>query len=209
MGEAARDALLSELSETNGAFCAEGAGGVAEDGAAALYSDADAARSAPESRRWEEDARRPEDAIPDKPENEAVRDFLKNAPSKGLWMPMGVEVKVMQCWRCKAYGHRTGDRECPLNAAGNVVLDAERHAREDPMAAQIAERKRDDDDAAATGAVTALEALVSDIREERERKKRKKEKRKKEKKKKEKKKRKRAASSSSSSSPSGSGSSGD
>ena len=36
------------------------------------------------------------------------------------------QVKVMQCWRCKAYGHRTGDRECPLGKAGNIVLDAER-----------------------------------------------------------------------------------
>ena len=45
---------------------------------------------------------RPEDAIPDLPENQATRDFLKNAPSKGLWLPMGLEVKTMQCWRCKA-----------------------------------------------------------------------------------------------------------
>ena len=51
---------------------------------------------------------------------------------------MGVEVKVMQCWRCKAYGHRTGDRECPLSVAGNLVLDAERQAREDPMAKYVA-----------------------------------------------------------------------
>ena len=42
---------------------------------------------------------RPEDAIPDLPENQATRDFLKNAPSKGLWLPMGLEVKTMQCWR--------------------------------------------------------------------------------------------------------------
>lgn len=39
---------------------------------------------------------RPEDDIPDLPENNAAREFLKNAPSKGLWLPMGVEVKVMQ-----------------------------------------------------------------------------------------------------------------
>jgi hypothetical protein len=53
---------------------------------------------------------RPEDSIPDLPENQAVREFLKTAPTKGLYMPLGKEVKVMQCWRCKAYGHRTGDR---------------------------------------------------------------------------------------------------
>lgn len=25
----------------------------------------------------------------------------------------------MQCWRCKAYGHRTGDKECPMRMSGN------------------------------------------------------------------------------------------
>jgi len=39
---------------------------------------------------------------------------------------MGVEVKVMQCWRCKAYGHRANDRECPLLLQGNIVIDSER-----------------------------------------------------------------------------------
>lgn len=48
----------------------------------------------------------PEDTIPDLPENQAAREFLKKAPKKGLFMPLGKEVKVMQCWRCKAYGHR-------------------------------------------------------------------------------------------------------
>ena len=67
-----------------------------------------------------------EDSIPDLPENQAARQFLSKAPTKGLWLPMGVEVKVMQCFRCKAYGHRSGDRECPLTRSGNVVLDAER-----------------------------------------------------------------------------------
>jgi len=73
-----------------------------------------------------EDEEAPEDCIPDKPENQAAREFLKIAPTKGLWMPLGKEVKVMQCWRCKAYGHRTGDRECPLRMAGNILLDADR-----------------------------------------------------------------------------------
>lgn len=49
---------------------------------------------------------RPEDTIPDLPENQAAREFLRKAPTKGLYMPLGKEVKVMQCWRCKAYGHR-------------------------------------------------------------------------------------------------------
>ena len=54
----------------------------------------------------DEEEVKPEDTIPDLPENKAARDFLKSAPTKGLFMPLGKEVKVMQCWRCKAYGHR-------------------------------------------------------------------------------------------------------
>lgn len=76
--------------------------------------------------------------IPDLPENAAVRDFLKKAPQKGLWLPLGKEVKVMQCFRCKAFGHRSGDRECPLNMQGNILLDAQRQVREDPMSHFVA-----------------------------------------------------------------------
>lgn len=59
-----------------------------------------------EGENEEEIIERPEDCIPDLPENQAVREFLRKAPTKGLHMPLGKEVKVMQCWRCKAYGHR-------------------------------------------------------------------------------------------------------
>ena len=40
---------------------------------------------------------KPEDCIPDLPENEQAREFLSKAPTKGLWMPLGKEVKVMKC----------------------------------------------------------------------------------------------------------------
>ncbi len=69
----------------------------------------------------EEEEQAPEDSIPDLPENQKAREFLKNAPIKGLFMPLGVQVKVMQCWRCKAYGHRTGDAECPLRDTGRIL----------------------------------------------------------------------------------------
>uniref|UniRef100_H2YMA5 Uncharacterized protein n=1 Tax=Ciona savignyi TaxID=51511 RepID=H2YMA5_CIOSA len=75
----------------------------------------------------------PEECIPDTEGNRAAREFLANAPKKGLWMPLGKEVKVMQCWRCKNYGHRTGDRECPLFKAGNAEIEKFRAAHEDPM----------------------------------------------------------------------------
>lgn len=114
----------------------------------------------------------PEDAIPDLPENAAAREFLKKAPTKGLHMPLGVEVKVMQCFRCKAYGHRTGDRECPLANQGNFLLDSERQAREDPMAKFVATRSKEREEKYAR--VEELKLIVEQIRkEEAERKKRK------------------------------------
>lgn len=119
----------------------------------------------PDKDESEVPATRPEDSIPDLPENAATREFLAKAPSRGLWMPLGVEVKVMQCWRCKAYGHRTGDRECPLSKTGNVLLDSERRVREDPMGSVIARNKRPHDD------LDHLKSLVEDIRRERARKK--------------------------------------
>ncbi|GAB6021199.1 Retinitis pigmentosa 9 protein [Chamberlinius hualienensis] len=80
-----------------------------------------------------EDEEKPEDCIPDLPENAKARDFLAHAPTKGLWMPLGKEVKVMKCWRCKTYGHRTGDKECPMFISGNLQCEQFRFSREDPM----------------------------------------------------------------------------
>uniref|UniRef100_A0A1A7WA84 Retinitis pigmentosa 9 (Autosomal dominant) n=1 Tax=Iconisemion striatum TaxID=60296 RepID=A0A1A7WA84_9TELE len=87
---------------------------------------------------------KPEDCIPEDPGNEEARSFLANAPTKGLWMPLGKEVKVMQCWRCKRYGHRTGDRECPFFIKGNQKLEQFRVAHEDPMYDLIRENKRNE-----------------------------------------------------------------
>uniref|UniRef100_A0A3P8VK39 RP9 pre-mRNA splicing factor n=1 Tax=Cynoglossus semilaevis TaxID=244447 RepID=A0A3P8VK39_CYNSE len=73
-----------------------------------------------------------------------ARNFLAHAPTKGLWMPLGKEVKVMQCWRCKRYGHRTGDRECPFFIKGNQKLEQFRVAHEDPMYDIIRENQRNE-----------------------------------------------------------------
>ncbi|XP_014672647.1 PREDICTED: retinitis pigmentosa 9 protein-like [Priapulus caudatus] len=85
---------------------------------------------------------KPEDCIPDLPENQDARDFLAKAPSKGLWMPLGKEVKVMKCWRCKRYGHRTGDKECPMFISGNEQTESFRAVHEDPMYEYVQESKR-------------------------------------------------------------------
>ncbi|XP_054620446.1 retinitis pigmentosa 9 protein isoform X2 [Dunckerocampus dactyliophorus] len=87
---------------------------------------------------------KPEDCIPAEPGNEEARSFLAHAPTKGLWMPLGKEVKVMQCWRCKRYGHRTGDRECPFFIKGNQKLEQFRVAHEDPMYDLIRENERNE-----------------------------------------------------------------
>lgn len=87
---------------------------------------------------------KPEDCIPAEPGNEAARSFLAHAPTRGLWMPLGKEVKVMQCWRCKRYGHRTGDKECPFFIKGNQKLEQFRVAHEDPMYDIIRENKRNE-----------------------------------------------------------------
>jgi retinitis pigmentosa 9 protein len=84
-----------------------------------------------------EPRQRPEDAIPDEPQNQEVREFLKNAPTEGLWMPLGKEVKVMQCWRCKAYGHRAGDKECQLFQVGSEKAREFAQIHEDPMASYV------------------------------------------------------------------------
>ncbi|XP_029774269.1 retinitis pigmentosa 9 protein [Suricata suricatta] len=92
-----------------------------------------------------EDETKPEDCIPDVPGNEHAREFLAHAPTKGLWMPLGKEVKVMQCWRCKRYGHRTGDKACPFFYQ-RQPKEQFRVAHEDPMYDIIRENKRHEKD---------------------------------------------------------------
>ncbi|XP_068791956.1 retinitis pigmentosa 9 protein isoform X2 [Struthio camelus] len=159
-----------------------------------------------------ENETKPEDCIPDVPGNESAREFLAHAPTKGLWMPLGKEVKVMQCWRCKRYGHRTGDKECPFFIKGNQKLEQFRVAHEDPMYDIIRENKRhekemriqqlkqlledstseDDDDNSDDSSEddddNSSSSTSSECRDKHKKKKRKKEKKKKEKKKKKKKK---------------------
>ncbi|XP_072858593.2 retinitis pigmentosa 9 protein [Pogona vitticeps] len=104
------------------------------------------------------DEAKPEDCIPDVPGNEGARRFLARAPTKGLWMPLGQEVKVMQCWRCKRYGHRTGDKECPFFIRGNQRLEQFRVAHEDPMYDLLRETRRHERE----GRIQQLRRLLED-----------------------------------------------
>ncbi|KAL6456975.1 hypothetical protein MHYP_G00339380 [Metynnis hypsauchen] len=145
-----------------------------------------------------EEEYRPEDCIPDAPGNEDARNFLAHAPTRGLWMPLGKEVKVMQCWRCKRYGHRTGDKECPFFIKGNQKLEQFRVAHEDPMYDIIRENKRNEKETRIQQLRQLLQDTTSDSdsmsssssSDHTHKKKKKKEKKKKEKKKKKHKKRK-------------------
>ncbi|XP_019364565.1 PREDICTED: retinitis pigmentosa 9 protein [Gavialis gangeticus] len=115
-------------------------------------------------------------------------------------MPLGKEVKVMQCWRCKRYGHRTGDKECPFFIKGNQKLEQFRVAHEDPMYDIIRENKRHEkemriqqlkrllEDSSSDNSGISDSSSSSECKEKHKKKKKKKEKKKKEKKKKKKRK---------------------
>jgi len=76
---------------------------------------------------------KPEDAIPDTPENKAAREMVRMTATTGLRAPLGKEMKIMQCWRCGSYGHRTGDRDCPLFLSGSAIIEDFHKRHEDPM----------------------------------------------------------------------------
>jgi retinitis pigmentosa 9 protein len=81
---------------------------------------------------------RPEDAVPDYPQNHVVREFLRKAGNGQV--ALGEGVVLNQCWRCKLFGHRTGDRDCPYFNVGNLEAEAERQVREDPLMAIAPQR---------------------------------------------------------------------
>uniref|UniRef100_A0A4X2KZ34 RP9 pre-mRNA splicing factor n=1 Tax=Vombatus ursinus TaxID=29139 RepID=A0A4X2KZ34_VOMUR len=124
-------------------------------------------------------------------------------------MPLGKEVKVMQCWRCKRYGHRTGDKECPFFIKGNQKLEQFRLAHNDPMYDIIRENNRHQKDVRIQQLKKLLESStsvedgsISSSSECKEKNKRKKKKEKHKKRKKEKKKKKKHKSKSNESSDS-------
>ena len=70
----------------------------------------------------------------------------------------------MQCWRCRQYGHRTGDKECPLYSQGNLLNDSERQAKEDPMAARLSQHHHNNSNN--IDRLSLLKELIADIRRE-------------------------------------------
>ncbi|XP_037593899.1 retinitis pigmentosa 9 protein [Cebus imitator] len=124
-----------------------------------------------------EDETKPEDCIPDVPGNEHAREFLAHAPTKGLWMPLGKEVKVMQCessLTLKAH-------EDPMY---DIIRDNKRHEKDVRIQQlkQLLEDSTSDEDGSSSSSSEGKEKHKKKKRKEKH-KKRKKEKKKKKKRK--------------------------
>ena len=69
--------------------------------------------------------------------------ILQNAPRQGDFTkdlavhhrPFGVDLQHTKCSRCQGWGHRLGDRECPMRDQN--PLDAGNKERMDPMAGSV------------------------------------------------------------------------
>lgn len=73
-----------------------------------------------------EDETKPEDCIPDVPGNEHAREFLAHAPTRGLWMPLGKEVKVMQCECGRASSNTPEYTQVTYNLRSALIFELSR-----------------------------------------------------------------------------------
>ncbi|KAG8139446.1 hypothetical protein E2320_002220 [Naja naja] len=108
-----------------------------------------------------ENETKPEDCIPDVPGNENAREFLAHAPTKGLWMPLGKEVKDSQ-----ENFNPTPSEGYHIENLSNYWLDMKlsflSKAHEDPMYDIIRENKRYEKDMRIEQLKRLLEDSTSD-----------------------------------------------
>eukprot|EP00063_Salmo_salar_P059124 XP_014033959.1 PREDICTED: retinitis pigmentosa 9 protein homolog [Salmo salar] len=92
--------------------------------------------------------------------------FIKRAGGSVLVVP-STNMTLLPCasWRCKRYGHRTGDRECPFFIKGNQKLEQFRVAHKDPMYDMIRENKQNGKETSPSVSPTSTPCLIQQLQQ--------------------------------------------
>ncbi|XP_009788113.1 uncharacterized zinc finger CCHC domain-containing protein At4g19190 [Nicotiana sylvestris] len=134
--ESAKAAEIADEAQKQG----QGHGGTSQDTSAAGVSTSGRPEVPPVQ---EKKKPRPKDVFGRLLPTEEEFEVLKNAPRletgvAGRAKPFGIEIRNVKCVRCGAFGHQSGDRECPLKDA-IMPNEESRIKRDDPLTAILAQ----------------------------------------------------------------------